>query len=92
MRTIESIENFMLPLDKVIKQNFTPAWFNDFQISDEVRSLIALRCKLGGTGIINPTKIVNEEYLNSHKLTKKLTSLIIQQEHSYTVSEKEIKK
>ena len=56
-----------------------------------MRSLIALRCKLGGTGIINPTKIVNEEYLNSHKLTKKLTSLIIRQEHSYTVSEKEKK-
>ena len=43
-------------------------------------------------GIINPTEIANEEYVNLRKLTKKLTSLIIQQEHSYTVSEKEIKK
>ena len=42
-------------------------------------------------GIINPTEIANEEYVNLRKLTKKLTSLIIQQEHSYTVSEKEIK-
>ena len=43
-------------------------------------------------GIINPTEIANEEYVNLRKLTKKLTSLIIQQEHSYTVSEEEIKK
>ena len=87
MRTIENIENFMLLLDKVIKQKLIPALFNDFQISEELRSLIALPCKLGGMDIINPTEIANEEYV-----TKTLTSLIIQQEHSYTVSEEEIKK
>ena len=43
-------------------------------------------------GIINPVEIANEEYVNSRALTKKLTNLIIQQEHSYTVSEDEIKK
>ena len=32
MRTIENVENFMLPLDKVIKQKLIPALFNDFQI------------------------------------------------------------
>ena len=92
MRTIENIENFMLLLDKVIKQKLIPALFNDFQISEELRSLIAFPCKLGGMDIINPTETANEEYVNSRKLTKKLTSLIIQQEHSYTVSEEEIKK
>ena len=92
MRTIENIENFMLPLDKAIKHKLIPALFNDFQISKELRSLIALPCKLGGMGIINPTEIANEEYVNSGKLTKKLTSLIIQQEYSYTLSEEEIKK
>ena len=92
MRTIENIENFMLSLDKVIKQKLIPTLFHDFQISEELRSLIALSCKLGGMGIIDPTKIANEEYVNSCKLTKKLTRFIIQQEHSYTVSEEEIKK
>ena len=43
-------------------------------------------------GIINPVEIANEEYVNSRELTKKLTSLIIQHEHNYTVSEDEIKK
>ena len=39
-----------------------------------------------------PIEIANEEYVNLRELTKKLTSLIMQQEHSYTVSEDEIKK
>ena len=43
-------------------------------------------------GIINPIEIANEEYVNSCELTKKLTNPIIQLEHSYTVSEDEIKK
>ena len=43
-------------------------------------------------GIINPVEIAKEEYVNSRELTKKLTNLIIQQEHSYTVSEDKIKK
>ena len=92
MRIIENLENFMLPLDKVIKQKLIPALFNDFQISEELRSLIALPCKLGDMGFINPVEIANELYVNSGELTKKLTNLIIQQEHSYTVSEDEIKK
>ena len=92
MSTIENLENFMLPLDKVIKQKLIPALFNDFQISEELRNLIALPCKLGGIDIINPVGIANKEYVNSRELTKKLTNIIIQQEHSYTVSENEIKK
>ena len=38
-------------------------------------------------GIISPIEIANEEYVNLCKLTKKLTNLVIQQQHSYTVSE-----
>ena len=92
MTAIENIENFILPLDKAIKQKLIPALFNDFQISEELRSLIALPCKLGRMGIINPLEIANEKYVNSRELTKKLTNLIIQQEHNYTVSKDEIKK
>ena len=91
MSTIENIESFMLPLDKVIKQKLIPALFNDFETSEELRSLIALPCKLGGMDIINPVEIVNEEYVNLRELTRKLIN-IIQQEHSYTASEDEIKK
>ena len=70
MRTVENVENFMLPLDKVIKQKLIPALFNGFQISDEPRSLIALPCKLRGMGITDSIEIANEEYVNSCELTK----------------------
>ena len=42
-------------------------------------------------GIIIPIEIANEEYINLRELTTKLTHSLIQQEHKYTVSEKEIK-
>ena len=85
MKTIENNENFMLPLDKVIKQKVIPALFIDFQISETPRSLIALPCKLGGMGIISAIEIANEEYVNSRELTKKSTNLIIQQEQLYSI-------
>ena len=92
MRTIENIENIRLPLDKVIKQKLIPALFNDFQISKELRSLIALPCKLCDMDIIIPIGIANEQYVNLRELTKKLTNLVIQQEQSSIVSEDETKK
>ena len=76
MRTIENIEDFMLPLGKVIKQKLVLVLFNDFQISEELRNLIALPCKLSGMNINNSTEIANEEYVNSRELTKKFTNLI----------------
>ena len=91
-RTIENIENFILHLDKVIKQKLIPAGFDDFQMSEELRILIANPCKLDDMGIIRPLEIANEEYVNSRELVKILANLIIQQEHSYPVSEDEIKK
>ena len=55
---------------RVIKQNLTPAWFNDFQVLEKLRSLIANPCKLGGMGIISPLEIANEEYINSYYTTR----------------------
>ena len=88
MRTIEIVVNFMLPLDKVIKQKLIKTLFNDSHISEKLRSLIALPCKLGGMGINNSVEIANEEYVNSLELTEKFINLIIQQEYSYTVKKK----
>ena len=39
MKTIENIENFMLPSDKVIKQKLIPTLFNDFQLSEKTEKL-----------------------------------------------------
>ena len=81
----------MSPVEKVIKEKLIPALFDGFPISEQFRKLLALPCKLGGMGIIDPTKIANDEYNNSRELTSQLTNSIKQQEHRYTVSDENIK-
>ena len=65
--------------------------FYEFPVSDDLRKLLALPWKLGGIGIISPTKNANDECNNSRELTSQLTSSIKQQELCYIVSEENIK-
>ena len=67
MRTIENTENVILHLEKVIQQKLIPALFNDFRISEELRNLIVLPCKLGGMGNISSTKMARKENVNSRE-------------------------
>ena len=67
MRTIENTENVILHLDKVIQQKLIPALSNDFRISEELRNLIVLPCKLGGMGNISSTRMAGKENVNSRK-------------------------
>ena len=60
-------------------------------ISEKFGKLLALPCKLGGMGIIDPTENANDEYNNSRELTSQLINLIKQQEHPYTVSDENLK-
>lgn len=80
MGTIENNENFLVHLEKLNK--LTLVLFNEFQTSEGLRCLIVLPFKLDGVGIISLTERANEEYINSSKLTKKLSNFIIQQECS----------
>ena len=81
----------MFPVEKIIKEKLIPALFDGFPISEEFRKLLALPCKLGGMGIIDPTENANGKYSNSRELTSQLTNSIKQQEHRYTVSHENIK-
>ena len=91
MRTINCISHFMSPVEKVIKEKLIPALFDGFPLSEKFRKLLALHCKLGEMGIIDPTENANDEYNNSRELTGQLTSSIKQQEYRYTVSDKNSK-
>ena len=42
-------------------------------------SCLALHCRLGGIGIIDPTTVSNNQYSNSEKITEPLVALILQQ-------------
>ena len=89
MRTIENNENFLVHLEKLNK--LTLVLFNEFQTSEGLRCLIVLPFRLDGVGIISLTERANEEYINSSKLTKKLSNFIIQQV-SVAVSKMKFKK
>ena len=65
--------------------------YDGFPISEEFRKLLALPCKLGGMGIIDPTENANDEYNNSRELISQLTNSIKQLEHRYIVSDENIK-
>ena len=45
----------MSPVEKKVKEKLIPALFDGFPISEEFRKLLALPCKLGRIGIIDPT-------------------------------------
>ena len=74
-------------IEKVTKEKLILALFDGFSISEEFRKLLALPCKLGGMGIIDPTKNANDKYNNSRELTSQLTNSVKHQEHSYAVSD-----
>ena len=65
--------------------------YDGFPISEEFRKLLALPCKLGGMGIIDPTENANDECNNSRELISQLTNSIKQLEHRYIVSDENIK-
>ena len=57
------------------------------KISDSIRDLVALPARLGGMGIINPTKVADYEYSNSRKLTQPLTEMIMEQNNTGEIDE-----
>lgn len=76
MRTIKIMNIFLLPNEKVIKEKLILDLSYDLQISDELRKLIVLPCKLGGTGIIRSILSIdnaNDQYSNSRELKNRLT-------------------
>ena len=90
MRTIPGISELLKPLEECISQSFIPAITNNKHCKKTERDLLALPPRLGGLGIINPTKISDTEFENSKKLTNSLKSMIILQDDTSRVDGKEI--
>ena len=82
----------MAPLEKVVRQQFIPALTGQTAIGDEMRSLLALPCRLGGLNIIDPTQMADWHYQTSERITAPLAAEIVNQQPSYSVDKKEIQK
>ena len=78
MRTLESIEEDLKPVEEVIRNRLIPSLLDGRTVNEDERELLSLPVKLGGLGITNFTKISGFEYSTSKSITtslrRKLTS------------------
>ena len=71
MRTLEGLENYLDPIDKIITNEFLPTLLG-CPVSPFERQLMSLPVKYGGLGIPILTKLAVKEYSTSVKVTKQL--------------------
>lgn len=83
-RTMENIGPLLQPLEDTIRMKFIPSLCGGPPPSDELRNMLALPCRLGGLGILNPTGMASHEYSASKEVTAPLVRSILNQEDSYT--------
>ena len=92
MRTIPEIDQFLKPIENTIRNEFIPALTGGDICSDNDRQLLSLPARYGGLGIPIFFPCAQYEYNNSRKLTSSLSQLIIDQNTTYTVDERQSKK
>ena len=81
-RTISGIEHLFRPLEAMIREKLIPALVGR-QVSDVERRIFALPVRLGGMGIVNPTKS-SVEFSASTNITENLTRIIYNQEADFS--------
>ena len=83
-RTIANIDHRLQPLEDVIRGTFIPSLTGQIAFNEETRDLMALPVRLGGLGIINPTRHNTLNHQSSlSTTTTPLISLILEQSHTY---------
>ena len=83
-RTIKDVGPLLQPLEDIIKTKFLPALSGKPAPSDEIRHLFGLPCRLGGLGIVNPTRIAAAEYAASKDTTDPIVRSILYHNGNYT--------
>ena len=81
VHTIPDIEDLLQPLEDAIRQQFLPSLTGQVAFGDAARDLMALPVRLGGLGVINPSRQSTAHNNMSKKITAPLVALILQQSH-----------
>ena len=79
MRTIPNIAQLLEPLEQIIRTKFIPALMEGRSVTDDERKLLSLPPRLGGMGIIIPSRISDREFEFSKIATELLSDAIILQ-------------
>ena len=83
-RTIENVGPLLQPLEDIIREKLIPALCGRPAPNNEGRDLLALPSRLGGIGLLNPTKLGNEAFAASIEVTRPMVKSILNQEGSYS--------
>ena len=74
--TTPNISDHLAPLETIIRTKFIPTLTGRSPPNDAERDLLALPVRLGGIGVIDPSKHSSEEFSASLKITTPLKTLI----------------
>ena len=81
LRTIPDLGSLLQPLEDAISNLLIPALTEGRHVSADERVLLSLPPRLGGMGIIAPTRTCQQEFTFSKIATNMLTSAICEQQH-----------
>ena len=81
---IENISHLLQPLEDTIREKLLPAPCEKTALNDEMWDLLALPCRLGRIGLLNPTELDNEAYAASKEVTHPIVNSILSKDGSYS--------
>ena len=79
MRTIPDISSLLQPLDDAV-DDFIKVLFNNYDFNTTERNLWSLPVRMGGMGLMIPSKIADAQYSNSRKINEQLTAKVRNQQ------------
>ena len=75
---LPNIENYLVPIEEVLRTEFIPAITGGYICSDTERILMSLPIRFGGLGLTIINEISESTYNDSREITAKLTENTIQ--------------
>ena len=81
-RTVPNIEH---SLEESIRSQLIPTLTGRSSPNDSARELLGLPARLGGQGLVNPTKISSTQYNASISISAPLKDRTLVQNHEYTL-------
>ena len=84
LRTVPDVSNLLHPVEEAIRHSFLPALTGRTGLNDMERNLLELPARLGGLGIMNPTRSVTIHHCNSRRIAAPLTTAILKQEKAFS--------
>ena len=92
LRTLANIENYLVPIEEVLRTEFIPEITGGYIFSDTERILMSIPIRFGGLGLTIINKISESTYNYSREITAKLTENVIKQYKDANINKEDIRK